>query len=93
MAYITFFQFLRRCLLLDAENYTPPETVSKNVGAVLNESGTGEVEQVNGAEQTGGLGGTGVGGTAATIWRCRRRPMGWCAACTGAARWCTYCPP
>lgn len=37
--------------------------------------------------------GTVLGCTSATIWRCRRRPMGWCAACTGAARWYTCCPP
>ena len=33
--------------------------------------------------------GTVLGCTSATIWRCRRRPMGWCVACTGAARWYT----
>ena len=61
MAYITFFQFLRRCFLWDAEHYAPPDTVAKNVGAMLNR-GTRGADRADPAEQTGGPGDVGAGG-------------------------------
>lgn len=62
MAYITFFQFLRRCLLLDAERYPPPDRVSKYVGATLNKTGTRRANQINRTEQTGRAGDSGDAG-------------------------------
>ena len=35
MGYMTFFQFLRRCLQLDAEEHVPQQTVWKHVEETL----------------------------------------------------------
>lgn len=66
MSYITFFQFIRRCFLRDAERYTVPEQVLERVEAVLGETELGKIPQTNGTERTGGSGGpreAGLGGS------------------------------
>lgn len=66
MSYITFFQFIRRCLLRDAERCSPPEQVLEHVEAVLGETEPGKIPQTNGTERTGGSGGpreAGLGGS------------------------------
>ena len=57
MPYITFFQFLRRCFLRDAERYTVPEQVLEHVESVLCESEPERTAQANKTEQTAGAGG------------------------------------
>ena len=51
MTYITFFQFLRRCFLWDAERYIPPDTVVKNVETMLGDRAGGEDAKMR-AERT-----------------------------------------
>lgn len=66
MSYITFFQFIRRCLLRDAERCSPPEQVLEHVEAVLGETEPGKIPQTNGTERTGGSGNpreVGLGGS------------------------------
>ena len=63
MRYITFFQFLRRCLLLDAEEHTLPPAISKRIGGMLHENRTGEAAKDDREEQAGRSGGPGDTGT------------------------------
>lgn len=51
MRYITFFQFLRHCLLLDAEKRPSPQAILKNIGRTLSANGTKEVAQTDTTEQ------------------------------------------
>lgn len=62
MTYITFFQFIRRCLLRDAERCTAPEQVLEHVEAVLGETEPEKMPQTNGAKWTEGSGDTGEAG-------------------------------
>ena len=47
MRYITFFQFLRRCLLKDAEVSVPPVEISKQIERLSKKDGTGNSDQTD----------------------------------------------
>lgn len=62
MGHITFFQFLRRCLLLDAEAYTPPQEILRETKRRLCEGGTGGTTRIGPSEQAERLSGAGRAG-------------------------------
>ena len=66
MGYITFFQFLRRCLLWDAEGHTTQQAAVKDAGGMPDEPGRKGLDGADRPEQAGrpGGGGTVFGGCA-----------------------------
>lgn len=59
MGYITFFQFLRRCFLMDAEEHAPPRAILKDRGEMRLETGASGAAGSDPAEQAGRSGSPG----------------------------------
>ena len=62
MKWITVFQLIHRCLLLDASEQAPPRAIQKDLDRILDEAGrkAAALDSADQAERPGGPGGAGA---------------------------------